>query len=150
MESRDALRVFLASSPLIGAFFLDALLRVSYKSGNCSFDSVQTLVVKDTFPKSTGGSVAFLGKAGGPASLIIAAFSFTILESSQTALIFSTCLGLLRAVVSDAIFGSVKNQSLLDSAMTLSYIDAFILDNAIDVVGSVGALGFLETIFPAC
>jgi len=53
----------LASSPLVGAFLLDAFLRISNNKGS-SFYLVQAVVVKDAFPEGGSWSITLLGEAG--------------------------------------------------------------------------------------
>ena len=105
MECGNALRVLLASSPLIRALFFDALLRISNNGGNGCFNFVQAVVVNDALPESRSWSISFLGEAVGPASLIIFAISLTVLENSKATMIFSACFKLVRAVLFDTVFG---------------------------------------------
>ena len=95
----------MASSPLIRTFFLDALLRISQDGGNGGFNIVHTFVVNDALPESRSCRISFLGDAVGPASLIIFAFSLTVLENSKATMILFACIKLVRAVLFDAVFG---------------------------------------------
>jgi len=63
LKGRNAFGVFLASSPLVGAFLLDAFLRISNNKGS-SFYLVQAVVVKDAFPEGGSWSITLLGEAG--------------------------------------------------------------------------------------
>jgi len=61
LEGGDAFGVFLAGSPLVRAFLLDAIYRIG--KGNSSLDLVQAVVIKDAFPEGASWSITLLGKA---------------------------------------------------------------------------------------
>ena len=82
LKSRNTLGVFLACSPLVRAFLLNAFLRVS---NNCNsfLNLVKAIVVNNALPESTCRRISLLGNAVGPACLVVIALVFTILKSSE-------------------------------------------------------------------
>ena len=83
MKSRDTLRVFLAGSPLVGTFLLDALLGICSEGCQCGGDFVEAIVVDDAFPEVDGVIVALLGEAGGVAGSVVEALLFAVLKGGE-------------------------------------------------------------------
>ena len=149
-ESWDAFGVLLAFSPLFRAFFFDTFLRVTH-SNESSGHLIEAIVVEDTLPEIAGRSISLLSDAVGPASLIVVAFVFTVLEGSQASGVLRAGLGLIGAVVSDAILRRNESNSLLDfiDDGNLNGIHAIVVNNALDILGSVVILGTGKAVFPA-
>lgn len=106
MEGGDALRVLLASSPLVGTFFFDALLRISnsYSSGKL----IQTIVFNDTSPKVNSVCVTFLGEACRIASSIVNTFLFAVSKSWEAFGIFLTGANLVTTLGFNAVYWGSK------------------------------------------
>jgi len=67
LESWDAFRILLACSPLVGAFFLNALLRISKDESSGWLGGLETVVSSSTFSNIDGGLTSFGGEAELPA-----------------------------------------------------------------------------------
>ena len=91
--------------------------------------------------------------------MILIALPFTCLKSAQATTINSTSLGLIGAVIFDAILRCENSQSSLDFVhnvftffdifLDFSCIEAIVINDTLDIVGSIGALSFFEAILPA-
>jgi hypothetical protein len=146
VESVNAGFVLFANFPEIVALLLDTVVEVW--DSNRGLDLVEALVVDDALPEGTGGGVALSCDTGSPAGLVFVTGSLTVLEGSKTAGVAGTGLGLVGAVIADALLGSGKDgHSVL--LVVEGDVDALVLDDALDVFGGVGGLGISETLFPA-
>jgi hypothetical protein len=76
LKSGDAFGVLLASSPLVGAFLFNALLRIcqNNSSGNFSFYAIKAMVVLNAFIEIRSCCITLFGKASSPACSVISTF----------------------------------------------------------------------------
>ncbi|MCB0368475.1 MAG: hypothetical protein KDD45_03300 [Bdellovibrionales bacterium] len=103
LNGGEALRVLLACGVLIGAFLLDAILDGVGYGDSCRGHLVEAVVVNNALPEGTGLGVSLFGDAVGPAGLIIVALVLAVLEGPKASGVLGAGLGLVSAVLSDAI-----------------------------------------------
>ena len=147
IKSRLTLRIFETGSPLIWAFILNALLRVS--DGNSSgFDLVKAVVIDDALPEGAGGGVALLGDAVGPAGLVVVALVLAILKGSETGWVLLAGLGLAGALLPDAVLGRDEGDSCFHD-LNGGSLEAVVLGCALGNIGGLVVLLSSEAELPA-
>jgi hypothetical protein len=108
LKSGDAFGVFLAGSPFIRTFFLNALLGISQGNSSRSLflGSSKAVVVQNAFVEIRSRLVSLFGETSSPACSVVGALLFTVLKGGEAFVIFLASLELAGAFLSNAILRS--------------------------------------------
>ena len=80
--------------------------------GNGSrFNFIEAVVVDDALPEGTGGGVALLGNAVGPAGLVVVALVLAVLKGPEAGGVSLAGFGSVGALLPDAVLGRDEGNS---------------------------------------